>query len=286
MKTLLLIVFILISCNQPREFDIPKSLGNEENQRLQSLLQAIDQNQKTLVGVDHLKSLFARGAPVEITANLVVKAYVVSSDEGGNFFKEIYVQDHPSEPTSGMKVVIDRRELHNKYNFGRQVYIDLKGLYVGETRKWDGVIALGGGENKDQELDPISEKKATEVLLRGSNTLVTPSTFKLSELSDDHIGMFVRVEQVNFMIDDHGAPLVDPYESYDSQHIIESCEGLQKTEFLLETSSFADFAQMPIPSKGGSIQGIITKTFNGSDLVLVLNQYQDLMLDQEPCSLP
>jgi hypothetical protein len=284
MKTLLLTVFILISCNQPREFDVPKSLGNEENQRLQSLLQSIDEDQKTIVGVGYLKSLFVRGEVVEITANLVVKAYVASSDEAGNFFKEIYVQDHPSEPTAGMKVVIDRRELHNKYNLGRELYIDLKGLYVGETRKWDGVIALGGGENKDQELEPISEKKATETLLRSSNALITPSTFKLSELSDNHIGMFVRVEQVNFMIDDHGAPLVDPFESYDSQHIIESCEGLQKTEFLLETSSFADFAQMPIPTKGGAIQGIITKTFNGSDLVLVINQYQDLMLDQEPCS--
>lgn len=63
-------------------------------------------------------------------------------------------------------------------------------------------------------------------------------------------------------------------------------EPLKEINIQLGDSLFADFAQMPIPSEGGSIQGIITKTFNGSDLVLVLNQYQDLMLDQEPCSLP
>lgn len=285
-QLLFLLTILIISCVQPREFDVPTSLGDEENQRLELLMQALDQNEKTLVSIDHVKALYVGDEAVEITADLVVKGYVVSSDETGNFFKEFYIQDHPSEPTVGIKVVVDRRELHNKYNLGREVFIDLKGLYVGETRTGDGVIAVGGVKNDDDEVEAIPEKQATEILLRGTQNTLTPIPVRLSELSDTHIGMLVAIAQANFAAAEQGAPFVDPFDSFDTQRTIESCEGLQKTEFLLETSSFADFAQMPLPATGGTIHGVVTKTFNGSDLVLVLNQYQDLMFDQEPCSLP
>lgn len=288
MKKLLLftLMTLVFSCVQPREFDVPTTLGDEENHRLQSLLQAIDSDQKALVSIDQVKALYVGDEALEITSPLVVKGYVVSSDESGNFFKELYIQDHPSEPTAAMKVVVDRRELHNKYNLGREVFIDLKGLYVGETRTGDGVIAIGGHKNDDDEVEAIREKQAINTILRGQNTPVAPMPILLSELSDAHIGMFVAIEQANFAVAEQGSSLVDPLDNFDTQRTIETCEGLQKNEFLLETSSFADFAQMPIPAKGGTIQGIVTKTFNGSDLVLVLNQLQDLMLDDEPCSLP
>lgn len=288
MKKLLLFSFLsfVICCVQPREFEVPATLGNEENQRLRVLLQAIETEDKALVSIDQVKALYVGDEALEITAPLVVKGYVVSSDASGNFFKELYIQDHPSEPTAAMKVVVDRRELHNKYNQGREVFIDLKGLFVGESRTGDGVIAIGGHKNDDDEVEAIRENHANEILLRGQNPSVAPMPVLLSELSDAHIGMFVAIEQTHFALAEQGAPLVDPFDNFDTQRTIESCEGLQKTEFLLETSSFADFAQMPMPALGGTIQGIITKTFNGSDLVLVLNQYQDLMLDQQPCSLP
>ena len=33
--------------------------------------------------------------------SLWLHAYVISSDEGGNFYKELYVQDQPESPTIG-----------------------------------------------------------------------------------------------------------------------------------------------------------------------------------------
>ena len=52
---------------------------------------------------------------------------------------------------------------------------------------------------------------------------------------------------------------------------------------LLETSRFADFSDLPIPSESVSVGGIITKTHDGSDLVLALNSYDDITPDSSSC---
>ena len=118
---------------------------------------------------------------------------MVSSDESGNFYKEIYLQDDPTNPTEGIKVIIDRRALHNKYNIGREVFIDISGLYVGEANRGDGVIAIGGGEEND-ELIAMSEQQSIENVLRSKNTTEIGETkFALDELTSEHIGMYVTL---------------------------------------------------------------------------------------------
>ena len=54
------------------------------------------------------------------------------------------MQDAPENPTSGIKISINLNNSYNKFNFGREVYIRLKGLYIGEVNSGDGVITIGG----------------------------------------------------------------------------------------------------------------------------------------------
>ena len=71
---------------------------------------------------------------------------------------------------------------------------------------------------------------------------------------------------------------------YDTQREITQCVENTKTSFLLETSRFADFSEMPIPNGAVRVRGLITKTYNGSDLVLALNTYEDITPDDPSCS--
>ena len=86
---------IITSCQQEDVFDIPYSLGVEENQKLNSLLSNIETGTKSMISMSQLKALRVSGEAVEITSDLVLKGYVTSSDASGNFYKEIYLQDDP-----------------------------------------------------------------------------------------------------------------------------------------------------------------------------------------------
>ena len=66
--------------------------------------------------------------------------YVVSTDEGGNFFEEIVIQDKPKNPTIGIKLLIDVNPLFVRYEAGRKIYIKLNGLSSGIT---NGVLTIG-----------------------------------------------------------------------------------------------------------------------------------------------
>ena len=68
-----------------------------------------------------------------ITSNLVVKGYVVFSDRMGNFYKELYLQDDPITPTAALHIMVAQVDSYNMFNPGREVYIDLKGLHIGEA---------------------------------------------------------------------------------------------------------------------------------------------------------
>ena len=285
MKQLFFFGFLfIISCTQERDFDIPKNLGTEENEMLNDLLEQLHSGELTKVSFAQVRQLYNGRQATQIDGKLAISGVVVSSDESGNFYKEIYIQDHPTNPTEGIKVMIDRRELHNKYNIGREVYLNISGLFVGEANRGDGVIAIGGGEDND-ELVAMSEQQSIERVLRTKNSFeIGKKTIALTELTETHIGLFVTLKSVHFLSEEHGQPLVAAKDWYDTQREITQCVESTKTSFLLETSRFADFSEMPIPNGAVRVRGIITKTYNGSDLVLALNAYEDITPDDPSCS--
>ena len=76
-----------------------------------------------------------------------------------------------------------------------------------------------------------------------------------------------------------GQPYVASTDDYDTQRNRQRCSGFEYATFLLETSSFASFKNEVLPSGGGSISGIVSKTYNGSDLVLALNTTEDVQMN-------
>ena len=92
---LIIASILVVSCQQEDIFDIPYSLGAEENQMLTTILSEVESGTKEMISITQLKNLRVSGEAVEITSDLVMKGYVTSSDSTGNFYKEIYIQDDP-----------------------------------------------------------------------------------------------------------------------------------------------------------------------------------------------
>jgi hypothetical protein len=282
--TLILIfiaTFAITSCVQDDDYTIPNSLGNEENANLEALLSS----DAVELSIAEVKNQFVQDEATEIVSEVYVKGYVTSSDATGNFYKEFFIQDDPQNPTSAIKVVLNQVDSYNQFNLGRETYIYLKGLYIGETRTGDGVITIGGIANVDGEVEAMTSNQIPFHVFRSANTeTIMPLNVTFASINDSHIGMLVTVDDVQFPESLAGESYVDALDDFDTQRTIQSCDGFGYSNFILETSSFATFKQQLLPTGGGSISAIVSKTFNGSDLVLALNNVADVNMNGERCS--
>ncbi len=277
-----LLCLAFTSCVQDNDYKTPVSLGEENNKRLSDLLSG----SAASISISDLKNQFVYGEATQIISDLYVKGYVSSSDATGNFYKEFFIQDNPSGPTAGLKVVLNQTDTYNQFNIGREVYIKLQGLYIGETRSGDGVFAIGGKKNNDgDEVEVLTKHQISEHIFRSEITdIMTPLILKLSQINRYHVGMFVGIEAVQFPVHLTGKSYVDPQDDYDTVRMLESCEGFGYVSFPLETSAFAKFKNEIIPTEGGGvISGIVNKTYNGSAFVLVLNSLDDVNISDSKC---
>ena len=267
------------SCVEDDDYSIPENLGIQENEGLQQILNELNSGTLTEMSIQDVKDLY-NGQVTLIESDIVVKGYVTSSDATGNFYKEFYMQDSPENPSSAIAVVLNQVDTYNQFNKGREVYIKLKGLYIGENSSE--VITIGGGEDGD-EVSEITANMIPDFLFRSSTTeSIVPLTANPSDVNTSHVGMFVTLENVQFPSGLVGETFVDPYDDFDTQRPLVSC--LNGSEFLLETSSFANFNQLPLPVDGrGTISGVITQSYGGDDLVMLLNTTEDISFNENRC---
>jgi hypothetical protein len=277
-----------ITCVEDGDFTVPEILGVEENIAVNAILDSISKGTLELKTIKQVKELYITGNhPVEIFSDIVVKGYVVSSDKTGNFYKEFYMQDAPQNPDAGIKVSLNLTKSYNKFNIGREVYIRLKGLYIGEINSGDGIITIGGKIKSTEvtEIDNISVNQIPKHIYR--TTVVEEIVAKIidfAEINEGDIGTFIRLENVFFESNLKGKSYVDPTEDFDTQRKIQTCLGLGYDHLLLETSSFSSFAHKTLPENAGTISAIVSKDFGGDFMVLNLNDTSDVRMNDERCS--
>ena len=110
----------ITSCVQDDDYTVPNSLGEEENEGLQTILTGLDNNTLIPISIGELKDIYTTYENaqtgfdydkfLQITSNIVVKGYVSSSDETGNFYKEFYIQDSPENPTAAIGVILNQAD--------------------------------------------------------------------------------------------------------------------------------------------------------------------------------
>ncbi|WP_298762395.1 DUF5689 domain-containing protein [uncultured Polaribacter sp.] len=290
--SLRLVFIALISftaCVEDGDFTVPENLGEAENQKLTVLLDSIDKGFIELKSIKDLKKLYISGSnPRQIVSNIVIKGYVVSDDESGNYFREFYMQDTPENPTSGIKIVLNLNNIHAKYNFGRAIYIRLKGLYLGETNAGDGVTTIGGKPKffDAREIDNITRNQLENHFFRAKTTaVIVPKLVTLGGVTNpENLGTYVTVANAFFAGDVTGKAFIDPKEDFDTKRIIKTCEGLGLVQAFVETSSFSDFANLALPKGGGTINAVVTKDFGGDFTVLVLNNATEVNMTASRCT--
>lgn len=278
----ILFLILIMSCVQDDDFSVPSLLSQEETDTLIDIKKGIEDGLFTEISIEALKQQFVAGEVVQFSSNSVVKGYVSSSDKTGNFYKEIYIQDQPSNPKAAISIVLNQVDSYNQFNLGREVYILLKDLYLGETVSE--VLAVGGFEDGSR-VGLLTENQIKYHLFRSSETVeIEPLELNFSDINENYIGMFIVINNVEFPENLKDQSYFNAIDDFDTQRKMQRCEGFSYEEFILETSSFSSFKNEILPTQNGTIKGVISKSYGGDDFVLVLNDTEDVVMTDSRCT--
>ncbi len=273
---LLLMLLLTMSCTTENEFSV---LEKEiEEPTIHGTLITIDAI-KGILGQELEKNGENAKVIFKETDNYI-EGYVISSDKAGNFFKELILQDKPTKPTAGIRLLLDENPLFTFYEFGRKVYVKLDGLSLGIE---NGVPTLGISEGNTIGAIPSFGKD--DIILRSIEiATIAPLKITLEEFTDQLLLLFIKVENLQFMrnqvLDNNiFTYAAESNDKFDGERILESCVSRRTT--VLSTSTFSDFKGLKLPSQQGSFEGILTKNYLGNRYNLVLNSPADLTFDNE-----
>lgn len=203
----------------------------------------------------------------------IIEGFVVSSDEGGNIYKNLYITT--SDGKSGIQLNINQSNIYNYYPAGRKVYVKLKGLYL--AKQYD--IAQLGGEKYGSSIVGQAEWNSAKSLILlaedkvDEETLVQHYTNIENAIKNENLATLIELDSVQFQ----EKYLNKTY--YDSDNTSGSyIEDKQGNILNVRVSSYAKFANNILPSGSGRIKGILTKY--KSTWQLMLRTIQDVNLDQ------
>jgi hypothetical protein len=261
---LLLTLFLIISCVDDENFDAPDlTIVDPEIENVTSILAIANQ-------------VAASNDPVITFEDneSFVPGFVISSDEAGNFFEEIIIQDKLENPNAGIRILIDVNPLFTKFELGRKIFIKLNGLSAGIS---NGVLTLGFLDATG-DLEKIPEGQLDEFFIKSPEigTLI-PLSMNLECITGTNL--FIELDDVQFnrnQVLDGLTFAAESTDSFDGERILEGCAG---GSIIFSTSTFADFNSLTLPANRGALQGILTKNFFGDEFNFVINSPTDIKFD-------
>ncbi len=269
----LVLLALAVACVNDDEYNIPEINVEEPN---------VDVNEN----ITSIKERYRGFEPKIIEAGeesnraLYIQAYVVSSDETGNFYKTLIIQDEPENPTAGVAISTEAIDLYTKFEPGRKIYFRVNGLYIGQYAELPTIGTLNG-----DEIGRISIEDFEERILRSTQTdTLVPQIITIAQALDldnneQYLNTLVKLENVQFPDGLAGiAHYANPHNTFGVNRDLENCDG----ELIsLRTSGFADFKSILLPEGNGSLTAILSR-FN-NDAQLFIRDLDDVLMDGARC---
>lgn len=264
-----LIALLLVSCTVKKEVFSPVFLSESlpvANTSLEAVRSRVQQSENGF-------ELFS----IE-EDSLWLHVYVTSSDEGGNFYKELYVQDQPESPTVGARILLDRTALSDVFLPGRKVAILLNGLGVGFKSN---VLTIG--EYQGNDVGEVAQFLIdAHCQITDSLYNIIPKEVHLSSLKEEDIGQWVQISEVQFALDALGKTFSgEAFDEFDGERRLTQCN--DQRSILMSTSTFADYKSIVLPDRAGVIHGVLTKDFFGEKDILKINDPSNINFNQVRC---
>jgi hypothetical protein len=248
------------------EFDVPKLTCNQPDLKVNRTVEEVRAVTGSIV--------------TQYTYDDIIEAYVVSSDEAGNFFKTISFQTlaTATTPAIGFSVPVDASNTYIDFRLGNKVYIKMKDQY---SDIYFGGMRIGSiyvntyNEGGVGRISPNDYKKVLNAscTMVSEELLVRPVSIP-DLLRDSNINTLVELSDVQFTNDAIGRHY------YEESNDVGGATNWSLTDrlgnqVLFRTSSFADFADKIVPDGSGKVRGVLTKF--GSDFQLLPRSEKDVV---------
>ncbi|MEN2433875.1 DUF5689 domain-containing protein [Weeksellaceae bacterium A-14] len=215
-------------------------------------------------------------------AKNIISGYVSSSDEEGNIYKTIYIQDDPANPTQGFTISVNMNNTYTHFPKGSKVYIVLDGLAIGQ---YGGVTQLGikDASSTATQVSRIPESMVSNHIFKSCTTTasLTPKKLNIEEFASNEnlIGALIELDNAEF---DASALCTNyaPDGQTVNKTIVQYNANKAKKTALVRNSGYAKFYNEKLPSGNGTFVGILSK-YN-SDFQLYINSSSDLKMNNFP----
>lgn len=224
-----------------------------------------------------------------ITDHKYIEGYVSSSDETGNIYKYIYIQDAPENPTYGLTISVNTLNNYANYPQGAKVYIDLYGLAVGTYGNVKQLGAMVAGT-----FGRIPETVVPKNIFRDCTVkeVIVPKVMTLAQMvsaNDQYIGCLIKVENAEF----DEKVLCTTYAPAGLTVDKQIRDTSTTTARVVRNSGYASFANQLLPAGNGTFVGIYSKFNSTYQMYIVRTSDLDMnsfprktgsLLATDPCT--
>lgn len=255
---------IFTGCMDNR-WDIPGTDGSEFGNEAVA--------ETNLVSIAQLKQKYAtviyNGSYEQFNELTQIKGVVTGNDVQGNLYSQVAIEDG----TGSMIICIAQGGLYGQMQVGREILIELKGLYI-------------GGYGQQPEIGtPYTNANGRTYVSRMSRAIwqqhykllgmksVSPVDFDKTKLGDanymkENCGRLMTIRGVKFQ-DANGKKVYAADKDKDAANSVNrSLQGISSNQLVVRTSTYADFAKTPLPQGEVDITGIFTR-YNNTWQVLI-----------------
>lgn len=201
---------------------------------------------------DHAAATQAK--PDTIKEDLVVRAIVNSTDDGGNIYKTIYLQDD----TAAIAMLVDQGGVGATYRVGQEVFINLKGLVISPYGGEQQIGYPGAYLNRTPwaQFQAHVQKNGWGIEANAVAAEVTDFS-SLTARADYYTNRLVKLTNVRF----DGADSLTYAEpnGYGSRTLYDA----NNNTMLVRTSNYAKFGSLKLPSGTGTVYGVLGR-YNGA----------------------
>jgi len=252
-----IIILVFISCVKTDDFDIPNIESEEpiitSNTTIKAVKNSFNQSNEKVY-------------TFPANDDSIIEAYIISSDEAGNFYKNISIQDNYENPTAGIELLIDMKDYYTKFNFGTKVYIKMSGLSIDNN---NGKYRIG--YLSKNSIEEIPESLINDFIIRSTeSSKIQPKQISIADFNNEIIGTYIQLQNIQFKNNEIGKTIAgESNDKFTSERVLIQCDNRLTT--ILSTSTYSSFKSNVLSDKKGSISGVLTKDYYNEKFILVIN---------------
>lgn len=197
----------------------------------------------------------------------VLEGYVISSDEGGNFYQSIYIQ--PTDGTKGFTLSAQTNNIYNRIPPGTKVYLKIKGLSYANPKNFANGLIFGAKPTDQYAVDRLPRLDINQHLIAACDAVNEDNIvhkLKLNQVSETYLNTLVEFDDVQFTGESASETFdLNRLDEFDSSTYITQTG---TDELAVRTSRYANFAGYKMSENRGKIRGVLTKYNSTFQIIL------------------